>query len=133
MIFPAQVDVVFRDVKQNAGDTLYMLDPWKNPPCLLFTCGGVYEGDSHNGRCMIAGLVETAYKDAELAGLYSLFSRSIKKLYTRVQRQDLDSFVGPEAMTLLRSGWRLTESCSSPATLDLKLELGESTDSARSG
>jgi hypothetical protein len=122
MIFPVQVDVVFREVKQNIGNTLHMLDPWKNHPCLLYTCGGVYGGDNKDERCVIAGLVETAYEDAELAGLYSLFFRSIKKTYARFRRPDLDSFVGPEALTLLHSGWRFTESRSSPTTLDLKWE-----------
>ena len=129
MVFPSQVDVVFREVTQNAGNKLYMLGPWKNPPCLLFTCGGIYEGDAKDDKCLIAGLVETAHKDTELAGLFSLFSRSIKKMYTRFQRPDLDSFVGPEALTLLRSGWRFTESRSSPTSLDLRCEPDDRTSS----
>lgn len=32
MIFPQPTDVVFREVIQNAGGKLYMVDPWKNPP-----------------------------------------------------------------------------------------------------
>lgn len=122
MIFPSQVELAFRDVKQNTGTTLYMLDAWKNPPCLVFICGGVYEGDDPQADgCLVAGLVETAYKDAAIGGLYSLFARSIKKLYTRIERPELDSFIGPAAMGLLRSGWRLTESCSAPPDLDLRL------------
>jgi len=127
MVFPVPVDVVFREVSQNAGHTLYMLDPWKNPPCLLFTCGGIFESGAEDERCLIAGLIETAYKDSELAGLLSLFSRSIKKGYTRFQRPGLDSFVGPEALALLRSGWRLTESRSSPPILDLKWDYDGNT------
>lgn len=119
MIFPSQVSLVFREVIQSGGNQLFMLDAWKNPPCVLYTCGGVYEGVSGDAQCLIAGLVETSYKDSEVAGLYSLFLRSVKRLYTRFQRTELDSYVGSSAMKLLRSGWRLTESCSSPPTLDL--------------
>lgn len=120
MIFPSQVSLMFREVIQSGGNSLFMLDAWKNPPCVLYTCGGVYEGDSQDTKCLIAGLVETSYKDSEVAGLYSLFLRSIKKFYTRVQRTELDSYIGSSAMELLRSGWRLTESCSSPPALDLR-------------
>jgi hypothetical protein len=41
-------------------------------------------------------------------------------LYTKFQRPGLDSFVGPEALTLFNSGWKLTESRLAPSALNLK-------------
>jgi hypothetical protein len=114
MIFDKETEVVFRVVKQTSAATLYIVDPWKNPPCLLFTCGGIY-GDN----CVISGLVGTASTDAAILRVFSLFSQSINRMYTRFSRPDLDSFVGPEALALLQAGWRFTDSVSSPPSLDL--------------
>src|SRR5262249_18190348 len=43
MVFRPAVEVVRRKVPQNEGGVLYFVDPWKNPPCILFTCAGLFE------------------------------------------------------------------------------------------
>lgn len=125
MIFPNRIEPVLREVIQNSGSKLYMADPWKNPPCLQFTCGGIYDSGLTDEKCVIAGLIETAYKDNQLDGLFAHFSRIIRRCYKRIRRLDLDSYVGPEALGLLSAGWRFTESLSSPSELDLKSDLGD--------
>lgn len=82
MIFPSQVSLMFREVIQSGGNSLFMLDAWKNPPCVLYTCGGVYVGGSKDTQCLIAGLVETANRDSEVAGLYSLYFCDQLKSFT---------------------------------------------------
>src|SRR4029450_5081889 len=36
MIFRPAVEVVRREVPQDAGGVLYFVDPWKNSPCIMF-------------------------------------------------------------------------------------------------
>jgi hypothetical protein len=116
MLFPEVVEVVYREVPQNSGTPLFMVDPWQNAPCLLFTSGGIYQS-----RFIISGLIETASKEKSILSLFFQFMDYVTNQFFCVSRSDHNSFVGPEALSLLRSGWRLTDSISAPPQFDVSL------------
>lgn len=108
MIFRPPVDVVRREVAQNNGKVLYFVDPWKNPQCILFTCGGLFR--TRKKRCVIGGQIFTTYKDGPVLNLYRDFERKVKKQFARVKAPVGTVYVGPCAMELLKEGFRFTDS-----------------------
>jgi hypothetical protein len=109
MVFRPAVQVVRRKVPQNDGGVLYFVDPWRNAPCILFQCGGLFEDQ---GRpCVITGEIATGYAKGPALNLFRRFERQVKKQFTRIETPwRAVYYVGPSAMKLLRKGIRFTDS-----------------------
>jgi hypothetical protein len=120
MLFRPPVKVVRRKVPQNAGGVLYFVDPWKNPPCVLFTCGGVFE--RRRQRCVIAGEIATGYTEGPAVNLFRQVERQVKKVFARVKGPGGIAYVGPSAMRLLREGVRFTDCLGGDSDTDLTWE-----------
>jgi hypothetical protein len=117
MVFRGRVRVVRRKVAQNAGGYLYFVDSWKNPPCIHFTCGGLYQD-----RCVITGSIEAGAMEGERANLFRQFDREARKQFVRVEAPGRPVFIGPAALELLRQGFRFTDSLGQEPDMDVTYE-----------
>jgi hypothetical protein len=115
MVYDRPVEVVCREVVREDGGINYFVDPWKNPPCVLFTAGGLYKE-----QCMIAGLLETAATAPAAVALFKSFAKAIQQEFTRVRDKNWDCYVGREARELLATGLRFTVRLGRSTKLDLR-------------
>jgi hypothetical protein len=122
LVYDREVPIVRREVPRKRGGVRYIVDPWKNPPCLLFRCGGLYEY-----QCMIAGLTETSATESRVLRLFHQFEDALKTRFTHVRAKYWDCYVGPEAMKLLESGMRFTVSTGKSTELDLRWDSAKDT------
>lgn len=110
LVSPAVIQVHVRAVPQRAGGTRYSIDQLANPDTITLTLGGL-----HSSGALISGRVATASRSDSAKLLLSAFSRAIAAQFTRVNA----FYVGPDAMSLLRRGGRLTHSVASPPEYNL--------------
>jgi len=95
------------------GKVVYGVYPSNNPPSIVFAPGGLY-----NERTLLAGEIATMHDNAASLDLYALFRKELLRGFTAVKSY----VVGPEAMTLLGSGGRLTVDAQAAAICDLKVD-----------
>jgi hypothetical protein len=91
--------VVVRPVPQRRGGVKYAIDQQVNPKSVRIRPSGVFQPN-----CIIAGDVGTLSEDPKSLGLFELFQKQIRSMFTAVR----DNFLGEEALVLLDRGWRLT-------------------------
>lgn len=122
IVFPQSVCIDFRQVSRNGGETDFVTTPPDGMPWVWFSSGGQWKDE-----CLITGAVETGMSDAVGLRFFDRFPRAIRSQFTRVERPKLAdcvgriSYIGPEALELLRGGMRFTDSISSPRVLDFRL------------
>jgi hypothetical protein len=92
------------------GETRYSLDQLRNPDTVLFCPAGIWKPE-----IIIAGSVTTISDTAYAQSLMRLFTRTIRKHFTKVKV----FWVGPEAMIGFRRAYRLTIAEQSPTEYDL--------------
>jgi hypothetical protein len=117
MVFRPAVKVVRRKVPQNGGGALYFVDPWKNPPCIMFTSAGLFE--RQRSRCVISGEIVTGYTDGPALSLFRQFEREAKKQFTRVKAPCGNVYIGTNAMQLLKDGVRFTDTLGTEPDMDV--------------
>ena len=102
MILPAGAAMDAVAISQRRGGVKYAVDPRDHPSGhILFSPGGVYrEG------VLISGELGTALKDEVSAKLFRMFYKELFKGFVKIKV----NYVGPEALSMLRRGWRLTQS-----------------------
>ena len=93
------------------GSHRFDVDQLINPDSITFIPGGEWKD-----LMMIAGLFGTASNSEISRSLMGLARRAIRKHFTKVQA----FWVGPEALTYLRRGKRLTTAEQSPPIYDLR-------------
>ena len=102
--------IAIRDIRQGLLRIRYAVDQLANPRSIIFQSGGV-----RDGRVIIHGRVATICDSEEAKSMFRLFSRCLKKNFTKRQA----FYVGPEAMRLKDDGYRLTIGVKSPKEYDL--------------
>jgi hypothetical protein len=120
LLYDRPVDVFRRPVPQvpeAGGGVRYLVDPWKNPPCVLFSGGGLYRDE-----LMVSGLVETSATDRAALALFGRLRKAAAAAHAKVRYYHEHVFVGPVAMELLRAGMRFTHAKGSSPKLDLRLD-----------
>jgi hypothetical protein len=70
-----------------------------------------------NEKILLAGSIGTASETQASQALMKRFQAAFKKTFSKVKAY----YVGPKALTLLKSGTRLTISAQSPPEFDLTL------------
>lgn len=88
------------------------VDQLANPDSVTFTPGGVRSDD-----VVLEGRIATASDSAASVSLMKQFRAATRQLFTKVRSR----YVGPQALTLLRGGGRLTGAVQSPTECDLTL------------
>jgi hypothetical protein len=110
-VLPADAEVKIEPVPQRRGGTKYKVDP-ANLCGFAFSAGGVY-GD----RFVIDGSVGVYMGNENSIKLCKEFIRKLRRGYTRIQSY----YVGPQALQLMKEGYRLTPSTQTPESFDLRL------------
>jgi hypothetical protein len=120
-VFPRWVPLILREVQRSAGAPEFETQPPANVPWAHLHSGGPY-----GEECLVEGIIESPLTGREEARLFDTLSRAIRKRFTRVQSSKMGaSYVGPEALRLLRGGRRFVRgSASSPRSMDFKLPRG---------
>ena len=111
LVWRAGVSPIVRPVAQKAGGTLYAVDQSLNPSSIVLKPGGVYAD-----QCVIAGQLGTICEDEESVELYGKFATAIQDRCQRIGAY----WLGPEAVSLLRAGRRLTIGINASTALDLR-------------
>jgi hypothetical protein len=104
-----------RRINLDDGSFQYSFDQLLNTRSVCLTHGGTYEN-----RLLLFGRVATVSDDTESVRLHRRFASAIRRSFNRVQA----FWVGPEANSALRDGWRLTIGATSPSEFDLALPSG---------
>jgi hypothetical protein len=102
--------IVTRPIRLRTGELRYAIDQLANPRTVALRPGGIVrEG------VILAGDIGTASDDPHSQQLFSRFARAVRREFAKVKSY----WVGPEALRLLDSGWRLTSGLRSPPEYDL--------------
>jgi len=112
LVMSAFRGVEVRVVPQRRGGTKYAVDQEANPSSIAILPGGLFEN-----RCLLAGQIGTAAEDEEALALFRDFGKLVTKGFKRVKGYA----IGPEALSLLQRGVRLTTSADTPREYDLTL------------
>jgi hypothetical protein len=111
LVCEGNVEIRLRRIRGNDGDRV-CVDQLVNADTVTFTPGGIWNGD-----VVLSGRVATVSDTVVAQTLMRRFKSAIKKTFTKVGAY----YIGPNALTLLKSGRRLTDAVQSPPEYDLKL------------
>jgi hypothetical protein len=100
-------------IRPPGGRVVYEIRPVDHPSSIEFSPGGLW-----NPRTLIAGEITTMHETAASKELHGLFCKELLRGFAKVK----SFLVGPEAMTLLKSGCRLTVDAKAGAILDLVMD-----------
>lgn len=112
LVVPAEQPFEVRVVEQHDGSTKYAIDQLRNPHSIIFQPSGVYEA-----RAIIMGAVTTISSDSKSLSLYKLFSKTLRSKF----QKNNTMYIGLEAATLAKQGFRLTNDINRPVAYDLKI------------
>lgn len=101
-----------RSLQPLVGVQRFAIDQLLNPNTAVLSPGGRWKED-----IVLTGNFATASQTDAAQNLMRRFQASLRKICTRVR----GSYVGPEAMSLLQSGARLTDAEQCPREFDLTL------------
>jgi hypothetical protein len=100
------------EVPQEAGGICFAVSQRLNDDTIILGPGGWYGSD-----VILYGRIGTISNSVASKKLYSLFAKSFRKCFEKVQ----EFYVGPEALNRCKVGVRLTIGASSPAEFDLRI------------
>jgi hypothetical protein len=113
LVLPRDAETKVRQVPQGSGEPKFAIDQLENPDSTVFRSGGLYQE-----LVVISGEIATTGTTAVAVDLHRLMVRTVTKGFRRVQ----SFWVGPEALSRLSRGGRLTRSVNSPAINDLRAQ-----------
>ena len=111
LVASRETSIEVRPVPQRRGGIKYAVDQQANPKTIAFRPSGAF-----GENCLIDGQVGTIADDPDSLELFQLFSKEIRRQFTKIK----GFYVGKEAGELMDKGWRLTANAKSPALYDLK-------------
>jgi hypothetical protein len=120
-VFPRWVPLIFREVNRSTGVTEFATEPPANVPWVHLHSGGLYGEEG-----LVEGIIESPLTRREELRLFDTLSRAIRKRFMRVESSNMGtSYVGPQALKLLRGGMRFVRnSILSLKDLDFELPRG---------
>jgi len=98
MVVEKQHKIQIEEVLLRKGGVSHHIGQIRNPHSIIFQVPGIY-GDN----CLIIGSIGTTSESEESIKLYKFFKKEITKDFKKIK----DLYVGPEAMRLANSGYRL--------------------------
>jgi hypothetical protein len=112
LVVDAAAQVPVLAVTQKSGQVQHMIDLDRAPPALILRTGGVF-----GERVLVAGNVGPVGQREESLALYRAYASELLRRFEKIKAYQ----VGPEAVRLLDTGWRMvTISVRSPAGYDLR-------------
>lgn len=112
LIMPRDTEVAIREVPQRKGGIRYLVDQLANSKSVALKIGGIFQEGILVGGRLATGSVNEFSLD-----FYKLLSTMLKKKFTRIGT----FYVGKNAESRLREGWRLVTDDKSPKEYDLQL------------
>lgn len=109
LIVPNDAEIRNSKVSRRDGTHAYSVDQRHNPQSISLRPGGVFE------NALIAGQVGTVSDDHQSIELMKHIVREMKRQFAKVKSY----YIGPDAMSMLDAGMRLTASTASPRAYDL--------------
>jgi hypothetical protein len=106
-------EINLRTLSAIDGKSRFAIDQLQNPDTITFSPGGLWNND-----ILLHGRVATASESKVSQALMKRFQTALKKTFVKVKA----FHVGPQALTLLKNGKRLTISAQSPQEFDLTVE-----------
>jgi hypothetical protein len=100
-------------IAQQRGGCLFYVDGSGNPEGILLAPGGLF-----GKTCLVCGCVGMNNLHPAALRVFQTFARLLRKRFTRVK----DAYVGPQALDMLKQGFRLTYNADHDGE-DLQLEL----------
>jgi hypothetical protein len=100
------------EVPQEAGGVCFAVSQRLNDNTIILGPGGWY-----GSNVILYGSIGTISNSVTSNNLYSLFAKSFRKCFEKIQ----EFYVGPEALNRGKAGVRLTIGASSPAEFDLRI------------
>ncbi|HZE85250.1 MAG TPA: hypothetical protein VE035_13140 [Puia sp.] len=110
LVMPRDTLVAIREVPQRKGGIRYLVDQLANSKGIALKIGGIFQEG-----ILVGGRLATGSENEFSLGFYKLLSTMIKKQFTRIGT----FYVGKNAETRLREGWRLVTDDKSPKEYDL--------------
>jgi hypothetical protein len=89
-----------REVPQRKGGIKFVIDGMINRATVRVVLGGVYPGEM---KVLVAGFMDTNSDEKVALDIFKFFSKSIKKEFKKIS----DFYVGMQAESYLKGGWRL--------------------------
>jgi hypothetical protein len=113
LVLPRDIPLRSEPKEQQAGGTLFYVDGARNPEAIGLSPGGLF----HN-TCLTEGCVGMNNFNLAARRLFKTFARLLRKRFTRVG----DTYVGPEALAMLKKGLRLAYDADADQGRDLQLQ-----------
>ncbi len=114
LVVGKQYQIQIEEVELRKGGVSHHIGQIRNPHSIIFQPPGIY-GDN----CIIIGSLGTVSESEESIRLYKFFKKEITKDFKKIR----GVYVGPEAVMLARSGYRLiTIHVGQPHEYDLRVD-----------
>lgn len=110
LIYPQSEQLILRTTQRSESITRVCVDQLANPNSVTIAFGGLLDTDT-----LLSGRIATASNSPVSQSIIKLFHATIKRSFVKVQA----FYVGPESLSILRRGGRLTIGKHSPAEFDL--------------
>ena len=110
LVTAAETPVNVETLVIKSGAVRYLVDQLLNPDSIAFQHGGLYDENT-----FLYGRVGTASRSKPSINLYRSFSSAITKHFVYIPA----AYVGPEALSMMKHGCRLTIGAHSPREYDL--------------
>lgn len=111
LVCNAECEINLRSLSSN-GKVRFAIDQLKNPDTIVFSPGGEW-----NKEILLHGRLSTASQSKMSQALMRKFHKALRKTFVKIKA----FYVGPQALSLLKGGKRLTISAQSPREFDLTI------------
>jgi hypothetical protein len=113
LVLPRDIPLRIKPIEQQAGGTLFYADGSLNPEAIVMCPGGLF-----HKTCLLEGCVGMNNLNPAARRLFQTLARLLRKRFRRVG----DAYVGPEALAMLKKGFRLSYDAEANRGQDLQLE-----------
>ena len=110
LVIPDGLIPIARTVPQRKGGMRYAIDPTCCEDSVVFKTGGLCDEN-----VLISGVISTLGETTQSKDLFKQMAKDITRGFLSIKSY----WVGPEAMSFLNTGYRLTRSIKSPKEFDL--------------
>ena len=112
LVLPENNKIVVREVPQRSGGVRYAFDQMENGQSIVFKPSCISKRIENT---LISGKIGTVHSDDFSKLLYSNFKKAVKSNFEKHQ----EFYLGSEALTLVKSGWKLTTNANLSEEFDL--------------
>ncbi|MCC3157422.1 hypothetical protein LJ737_09230 [Hymenobacter sp. 15J16-1T3B] len=112
LVLASNSTIQTRAIPQRKGSVNYAIDQLINPDTITIRPGGIFRAE-----VLIEGTIGTASKSKYALSTYKFFRRTLTKHFKKLE---FGCYIGSEAESFLKQGWRLVQSELQPKEYDQK-------------